>query len=85
MIISRTPFRISFFGGGTDFTPWYQQHGGAVLSVGAASSVQGAGRRAGAAQARNLQGPLCADAHRWPARPVAGVAGLPRQSHRVHF
>jgi D-glycero-alpha-D-manno-heptose-7-phosphate kinase len=31
MIISRTPFRISFFGGGTDFTEFYQQHGGAVL------------------------------------------------------
>lgn len=32
MIISRTPFRISLFGGGTDFPAWYQQHGGAVLS-----------------------------------------------------
>ena len=33
MIISRTPFRISFFGGGTDYPSWYQQHGGAVLAV----------------------------------------------------
>ena len=33
MIISRTPFRISFFGGGTDYGPWYQDHGGAVLST----------------------------------------------------
>jgi D-glycero-alpha-D-manno-heptose-7-phosphate kinase len=33
MIISRTPFRISFFGGGTDYPAWYQQHGGAVLST----------------------------------------------------
>lgn len=33
MIISRTPFRISFFGGGTDYSPWYQEHGGAVLST----------------------------------------------------
>lgn len=31
MIISRTPFRISFFGGGTDFPAHYQTHGGAVL------------------------------------------------------
>ena len=31
MIISRTPFRISFFGGGTDYPEWYQEHGGAVL------------------------------------------------------
>jgi D-glycero-alpha-D-manno-heptose-7-phosphate kinase len=31
MIISRTPFRISFFGGGTDYPAWYRQHGGAVL------------------------------------------------------
>jgi D-glycero-alpha-D-manno-heptose-7-phosphate kinase len=33
MIISRTPFRISFFGGGTDYHAWYEQHGGAVLSA----------------------------------------------------
>ncbi len=33
MIISRTPFRISFFGGGTDFPLWYEEHGGAVLST----------------------------------------------------
>ena len=31
MIITRTPFRISFFGGGTDYPGWYQKHGGAVL------------------------------------------------------
>lgn len=31
MIISRTPFRISFFGGGTDFPEFYQEHGGATL------------------------------------------------------
>lgn len=33
MIISKTPFRISFFGGGTDFPKWYEQYGGAVLST----------------------------------------------------
>jgi D-glycero-alpha-D-manno-heptose-7-phosphate kinase len=33
MTISRTPLRISFFGGGTDFPAWYKQHGGAVLSA----------------------------------------------------
>jgi D-glycero-alpha-D-manno-heptose-7-phosphate kinase len=33
MIISRTPFRISFFGGGTDYPVWYREHGGAVLST----------------------------------------------------
>lgn len=33
MIITRTPFRISFFGGGTDYPDWYLQHGGAVLST----------------------------------------------------
>lgn len=33
MIISRTPYRISFFGGGTDYSSWYTQHGGAVLST----------------------------------------------------
>lgn len=33
MIISRTPFRISFFGGGTDYPAWYQEHGGMVLAT----------------------------------------------------
>jgi D-glycero-alpha-D-manno-heptose-7-phosphate kinase len=33
MIISRTPFRISFFGGGTDYPDWYRRHGGAVLAT----------------------------------------------------
>ena len=33
MIISRTPFRLSFFGGGTDYPDWYRKHGGAVLAT----------------------------------------------------
>lgn len=33
MIISRTPFRISFFGGGTDYPAWYRENGGSVLST----------------------------------------------------
>ncbi len=33
MIITRTPFRMSFFGGGTDFPEFYQEHGGAVIST----------------------------------------------------
>ena len=33
MIISRTPFRISFFGGGTDYPTWYEDNGGMVMSV----------------------------------------------------
>lgn len=33
MIISRTPFRISFFGGGTDYPVHYKKHGGAVLAT----------------------------------------------------
>jgi len=33
MIISRTPYRISFFGGGTDFPAWFRKHGGAVLAA----------------------------------------------------
>jgi len=33
MIISRTPFRISFFGGGTDYPIWYRENGGAVLGT----------------------------------------------------
>lgn len=33
MIISRTPFRISFFGGGTDYPAWFREHGGAVVGT----------------------------------------------------
>lgn len=33
MIITRTPFRISFFGGGTDYPTWFREHGGAVLGT----------------------------------------------------
>ena len=33
MVISRTPFRISFFGGGTDYPIWYRDHGGTVLGT----------------------------------------------------
>ena len=33
MIITRTPYRVSFFGGGTDYPAWYREHGGAVLST----------------------------------------------------
>lgn len=33
MIITKTPFRISFFGGGTDFPSWYNENRGAVLST----------------------------------------------------
>ena len=32
MVISRTPYRISFFGGGTDYPVWYREHGGCVLA-----------------------------------------------------
>lgn len=33
MVISRTPFRISFFGGGTDYPVWYKENSGAVLAT----------------------------------------------------
>ncbi|MBP6343394.1 MAG: kinase [Candidatus Omnitrophica bacterium] len=33
MIISRTPFRVSFFGGGTDYPGWYKENKGAVLAT----------------------------------------------------
>lgn len=33
MIITRTPFRMSFFGGGTDMKEFFNEHGGAVLST----------------------------------------------------
>lgn len=33
MIITKTPFRMSFFGGGTDMEKFFREHGGAVLST----------------------------------------------------
>lgn len=33
MIITQTPFRMSFFGGGTDFSGFYNEHRGAVIST----------------------------------------------------
>lgn len=33
MIISRTPFRVSFFGGGTDYPVWYEKYRGAVIGT----------------------------------------------------
>lgn len=39
MIISRTPLRVSFLGGGSDLPSYYRQHGGAVLSTAIDQSV----------------------------------------------
>ena len=33
MIITRTPFRISFAGGGSDLANYYEKFGGAVIST----------------------------------------------------
>ena len=33
MVISKTPFRMSFFGGGTDYSEYFESHGGSVLSA----------------------------------------------------
>lgn len=33
MIVTRTPYRISFFGGGTDYPDWFRQEGGRVIST----------------------------------------------------
>lgn len=33
MIITKTPFRMSFFGSGIDMTSFYEKHGGTVLST----------------------------------------------------
>ena len=33
MVVTRAPFRMSFFGGGSDFPDFYKEHGGTVLSA----------------------------------------------------
>ncbi len=33
MIVARAPYRVSFFGGGTDYPEWYENYGGAFLSL----------------------------------------------------
>jgi galactokinase/mevalonate kinase-like predicted kinase len=32
MIITKTPFRVSFFGGGTDYSQWFKENGGLIIS-----------------------------------------------------
>ena len=32
MVITKTPYRVSLFGGGTDFPQWYKDHPGKVVS-----------------------------------------------------
>ena len=39
MIITKTPFRVSFFGGGTDYPEYFETHGGAVLATAVAHSA----------------------------------------------
>jgi len=34
MIVTRTPFRITFGGGGTDLPAFYEKHGASLLSMG---------------------------------------------------
>ena len=36
MIITKTPFRLSFFGGGTDYNSWFEKKGGLILGAGIA-------------------------------------------------
>lgn len=36
VIITRTPYRLSFFGGGTDYNPWFEENRGLILAVGLA-------------------------------------------------
>ena len=33
MVVSRTPFRVSFLGGGTDFPSFYSKHGGCCIAT----------------------------------------------------
>ena len=33
MIVTKTPYRISLFGGGTDYPIWFRENGGSVLSM----------------------------------------------------
>ena len=33
MIITRSPFRLSFFGGGTDYPAWYEKNGGLIIGT----------------------------------------------------
>lgn len=33
MVITKTPYRVSFFGGGTDFPLWFRENGGSVIST----------------------------------------------------
>ena len=60
-------------------------HDRAVLPEGTAPAIQGAAGRTAAVQARHVQGPLLADAHRRDARSADGVAGISHAHQRVHL
>jgi D-glycero-alpha-D-manno-heptose-7-phosphate kinase len=32
VLITKTPYRLSFFGGGTDYRPWFEKHGGLIIA-----------------------------------------------------
>ena len=51
MIITKTPYRISFFGGGSDYPQWYKKNGG---SVGVAIKILDGNTRAMPAATINL-------------------------------
>ena len=33
MILTKTPYRVSFFGGGTDYPEWFNENEGSILSA----------------------------------------------------
>ncbi len=35
MIITRTPYRVSFFGGGSDYPRWFERFGGQIIELAA--------------------------------------------------
>ena len=57
MILTRTPLRVSLFGGGTDYPAWFERNSGAVLGMlRRTRSGEVAAQRAAMAQHTNVHG-----------------------------
>lgn len=55
LIVSRTPLRVSFFGGGTDYPEYFREHGGAVLGMAIDKYIYIAALRLSGIQAYNFR------------------------------
>lgn len=93
MIITKTPFRISFFGGGTDMPEFFNEHGGAGLGTSSSFAVgllnafyalkgKYAGKKQLADEAIYVERELCKENGGWQDQIAASFGGFNRINFR---